>query len=263
MKISQKYILIFSILFSVISIAVCLKLFWVGHIEALSLPNPIWDYGVAFTWSLLILISIPLWPIEEKHKLPLIICWVVRIGIILGFMLHYESFYGDGRLDAKSYFHNGIMINNPLEMLGISKSGTDHIIGLVGLHNKIFPESYHSIKVTWSLLGLIGIYLFYLASAKILNKENILLLLILGLFPSLTFWSSIVGKDPIMIFSMGLYALGVIYFISTEYKKYLLIILISVFIAGWIRIWLSLIMVLPVFIFCFKRIELSKKNCFC
>ena len=80
---------------------------------------------------------------------------------------------------------------------------------LAWYHNLLVPDSYHALKVSCSLLGLAGVYGFFRAARIVQPDVSTNWLYLLGLFPSILFWSSILGKDPIVFFGLGFYAWGV------------------------------------------------------
>jgi hypothetical protein len=71
------------------------------------------------------------------------------------------------------------------------------------------------------------------------------LLLALGLFPSILFWSSIVGKDPVMLMGVGLYAYGLVGWTRARRVAYLFWLFGGVFAAAAVRLWMGPIMLLP------------------
>jgi hypothetical protein len=75
---------------------------------------------------------------------------------------------------------------------------------------RVLPVSYHAAKVIFSALGFAGSWLFYEALVVILGKRSNLWCALLMTFPPVLFWGSILGKDSLMLFLLGLFAwLGV------------------------------------------------------
>jgi len=221
-------------------------MFWLQPAaDNFGLTNVTWDYGVALLWALLILIVISFCPITGCERIALIILWITRIGVTLGFMLFSESHY---LLDAQFYFLMGIREIAPLDRFTFG-DGTSKVIGLAALHNLVIPESYHAMKVTCALLGLVAVYFFYRAACLFLGYRDIRVLYLLGLFPSILFWGSILGKEPIVLLGIALYAFGVIGFFKLRKARYLWLIGLGILLAAFIRIWLALIFLLPLGVF--------------
>ncbi|MDG4561604.1 MAG: hypothetical protein P9E88_09955 [Candidatus Competibacter sp.] len=213
--------------------------------ELLRLKNGDLDYSIGLLWALLILILIAFCPITNRERNALLLLWIVRIGVTMGFMLLFESYYPG---DAWFFFAEGIKETEPMVRFGFGK-GTENMIGFVALHQWIVPESYHAIKVTCSLIGLIAVYFFYQSANLFFGYRDIRILYLLGLFPSILFWGSIFGKDPIVFFGIALYTYGVVGFFSNRKAKYLFLIVLGVLLATFIRIWFALILLLPLSIF--------------
>jgi len=103
-------------------------------------------------------------------------------------------------------------------------------------------------KVIFSYVGLIAIYIFYRSAVICLGRENIVVLYALGLLPSLLFWSSILGKDPIVLLGIAIYCYGVAGLIVRQKISMLVYVAIGLFIASFIRIWLGVIFITPLII---------------
>jgi hypothetical protein len=198
------------------------------------------DYasGVAAAFGLLALIF--LWPIPAAHRRVLILLWLARTGVTLGLMLAYEALYG---LDASDYFLSGKSLSDPFSTLEFGQ-GTQNIQGLVGLLSYI-TDSYNAMKVIFSYVGLIAVYILYRAAVICLGGERIILLYLLGLLPSLLFWTSILGKDPIVLLGIAIYCYGVAGLIVRNKMSMLVFVVIGLAIAAFIRVWLGLIFVIP------------------
>ncbi len=65
-------------------------------------------------------------------------------------------------------------------------------------------------KLDVAMAGLAGVYIFYRAAVLFLGREDMRILLVLGLTPSILFWSSILGKDPIVMLGMAVYSYGAV-----------------------------------------------------
>lgn len=210
------------------------------------IPNPAveLDYVVGLCWALLILCSILFWPVPQRDKPALLVLWSAKIGVTLGVMLLYEWNYP---LDAFFYFEESFGIR-PLEFGGRS-GGSDRFINLVRLHSTFLPDSYHAMKVTCALAGLIGVYFLYRGAVAVMQREDQRLLYFLGLYPSILFWSSILGKDPIQMLGFMVYAYGVMKLQASKHSIYVAPIVVGILISSYIRVWGGLIMLAPLLVF--------------
>jgi hypothetical protein len=202
------------------------------------------DYTVALAWCIAIAFSILLWPVADQDKKVLLILWAARCLVTLGVMLLYEDIYG---LDAYTYFteSNGTYYN--MENVGFGL-GTGNVGLMTWWMNNYLPvfNSYHAIKVIFSLIGLLGLYLFYRGITFYSGKSHPKLLLICGLFPSLVFWSSILGKDPVVMFGICLYSWGMLCWMRSQKSIiYLIGIILGVLLSSWIRPWTGMILLIP------------------
>lgn len=216
------------------------------------------DYFVAVLWALGAGAVIYFSPFFMRHRVALLQLWFVRCLVTLGFMLLYENHYG---LDAYHYFYLSKQSFVDWSAVEFGR-GSANVAALSWLMNQYLPifDSYHALKVCYSLIGFIGIYIFYRAFTLYLGRDIPKLLYFLGLFPSMLFWSSILGKDPIVILGIGIYTYGVISWIKGKGYSSFLWVAAGVLLAGWIRIWLLLILMVPLstILFSTARTKLSK-----
>lgn len=203
------------------------------------------DYSIGVIWAIALTGSILLWPVPPSDKRSLLWLWLARTAVTLGFMLIYEYLYD---LDAYNYFLASTRSDFSWERVGLG-SGTANLAALAWLHNQILPASYHALKVTFSMVGLVGVYLVYRSTAILFNCENIRILYILGLFPSILFWSSIVGKDPIVFFGICLYFYGIMKWHKNLNIFNLILAISGVAISVSIRVWLGPILLFPLVVF--------------
>jgi len=200
------------------------------------------DYSYGAIVSFLILAGMFFLPFPRRHRLHLGVLWMIRSCVTLLFMLFYEARYDF--LDAYSYFD--VPRRASYQWQGIVPGGgTENIYSAIHLLYQALPESYHALKVLFSLFGLGAAYLFYRASVRFLGREDIRILYLIGLFPSILFWSSILGKDPLSLFGIALYTYGVVsWYRGARYSGAVWIALGAVF-AMLIRFWLLSIMLAP------------------
>lgn len=200
------------------------------------------DYMKGVGWAFVLGCSIFLWPVSSQNKKLLLLGWIAKIMVTLFFMLFYEGHYG---LDAYNYFEVSRIYDFNFSELSFFHALSENMENIARLHRQFFPDSYHAMKVSFAMLGLIGIYLFYRSAVTFLQREKPYLFYMLAFFPSIIFWSSILGKEPIVFFGIGLYTYGVSGWYRFRRITYLVAICCGILVAVFIRQWLGLIMVVP------------------
>lgn len=205
------------------------------------------DYNIGMMWAIALGFSILLWPVPESDKRCLLWLWLAKCAVTLGFMLIYEN--GFGILDAYGYFAASLRDDFPWQQVSIGGSGTTNIAVIAWVHNQIFPASYHALKVSFSMIGLLGVYLFYQFLILLTNCRKLKWLYLLGLYPSILFWSSILGKDPIVFLGISIYCYGVLKWYKSQNYSYIVLAIAGVLLAIFIRIWLGVILLFPLMVF--------------
>ncbi len=205
--------------------------------------EPALDYMVGWLYAFIILFSIFFWPVSSKHKGVLIKLWMIRCLITLGVMLVYEGYYA---LDAYGYYHEArfqeyrwpVSFKDNWSLLSYSAWWINHTI--------MIEDSYHALKVIFSLLGLLGSYFLYLGIKAHTHKEDLRLMFALQVIPSMLFWSSILGKDPVNFCAICLYAYGVLSYLAGYNRAFsVLKIALGIGLAYVIRPWTAQILLLP------------------
>lgn len=203
------------------------------------------DYVTGVIWALLIGLSIVVWPVAARDRLPLIRCWAAKCMVTLGFMLLYENHYG---LDSYDYFSKAADPKGLIEPF-IFGAGTTNVAWVAWLHSQIFPYSYHMMKVSFSLVGLLALYTFYRAVVIFLKEEKVPVLYAIALLPSNLFWSSVLGKDPIVLLGIALYVYGVVRWRTNYQVSNILISATGALLAMSFRVWLGPILIAPLAVF--------------
>lgn len=209
------------------------------------------DYLKGCLWAIILGVSILFWPVSIADKKCLLLAWGAKCFLTLVLMLFYESYYG---LDAYMYFDESRTAAFDFSKFTF-QSGTINVVNLSRLHRQFLPDSYHAMKVTYSMVGLLGIYLYYRAGVRYLQREQSKLFYALALFPGVFFWSSILGKDPIVFFGIALYVYGVIGWYKTGSLRFVLAVALGVLTAVLIRQWLGFIMLLPLAVFLVRGVK--------
>ncbi len=218
-------------------------------IQLLGLPNtlglhipahdPATDHIWAVVFSLFVAVSIFLLPVARIEAYAILICWLGKCFVGLVGMLWYENYYSF--LDSYSYFQEGTNYLTSPEPF-IFGDGTNLTIHLSSLFQVLLPGEFHTLKQCFSLIGLVGIYCFYRAVCICVGKRDVAWLLGLGLFPSILFWTSTLGKDPVVFVGISFFLLGSAMVYRRVSAESVVILLAGIAIAACIRPWLSVIM---------------------
>lgn len=220
-------------------------------------PHIIDDYVHGWIWALGFAALICVLPLEDK--VPLLHVWLIKIVVDLGAMLVYEWHYG---LDAYYYFYWGVWGQHG-SLLPVLGNGTKTVLRLSAFLAYFTGPSYHSLKIIYSFIGLWGCFCFYRAACHYLGKREHWVLYIVGLTPSVLFWSSILGKDPVIFFGAGLYALGAVGWLRTGRTSYAVLVGCGVVIAIFIREWYGVIMMAPLFFVVAPRLRHPLQRILC
>ena len=228
------------------ALAALVAMRWPGAVAALgrNIPQPaiVPDYVAGCLWALALGLSIRVWPVRPADRVLLAFAWAVRCCVTLGFMLTYEWNYEV--LDTYGYFDVGRAGGPDTGTLHIG-GGTENITALVALHSRLGLPYYHAVKVTFSLFGFIGVYLLYRGAVRVLGRESVALFALLTLWPSILFWSSILGKDPVAFLGIATYVYGVLAWYDRRRPSSLAVVAVGVVVAMSIRLWLAPILIAP------------------
>ncbi len=209
---------------------------WIGlNMESLGFrigqPDLAVDYGMGVFWWFVFAVAIL--SLADESRRMLLLAWVVKFVVVLIFMLFYEQHYG---LDAYTYFwlkltgqhwlypgvdfrEDMIPVFRPVYATGTGHRlvgstdccpsiGSENIIRFSLLVASITGPFYHAMKVAFAFMGLMGVWFFYRAVVVAMERPCPAMFYLLAFFPSILFWSSILGKDPLQFLFLGLYAYG-------------------------------------------------------
>jgi len=202
------------------------------------------DYIKGLVWAVLLGSTIVIWPIRSQDKKALLWVWSVKCFVMLGFMLFYEYYY---QTDAFGYFSGSKHDISEWETMEIAGPSSAVVI-IAWLHNHSFFNSFHATKVSFGMIGLVGIYIFYRSVVAFLRKEKLGLLYIFAFFPSILFWSSILGKEPIVLLGIAFYCYGVIKWVRVGSFVYIFFSLLCIYLMSFFKSWMGVILVFPMFI---------------
>ena len=137
------------------------------------------DYAIALGWATFLGASILFWPVRREDKPHLLLAWFFKCIFVLFFLLFYDYKYLG---DVEGYFRVGKsvlfeqLIIDDIEQgsrkgLGVISifsqymAGTWNVYMLILYYNKIVPDfivnSYHSLNLSFSMVGFVGLYIFY------------------------------------------------------------------------------------------------------
>lgn len=218
------------------------------------------DYIIGVFWAVFLGLTILVWPVRPQDKKALLWIWAVKCFVMLGLMLFYEYHY---QIDSFNYFSSARVDINL--WCNASRGSNFLLTFLIWLHQHCFLDSYHAVKVTFGMIGLAGVYIFYRSVVVFLHEEKLWLLYLFVFFPSILFWSSTLGKDPLVLFGITLYCYGAIKWFRQFSCLSAIILLLGIVITAAIRPWMGLILGLPVFfvtIFTLGRGKVSTRVAF-
>lgn len=238
------------------------KVYWLSN--GLHRDDPLQDYLIGWAHAALILVSIYLWPVPRSHKGLLQKFWLLRCLVTLVGMLLYEGFYS---LDAYEYFHESRFEEFRWKVTLNDNWSTLAYMAWWVQNHVVVGDSYHGLKVVFSLLGMLGSYLLFLGLQKHLRIASTWLFVLLQVLPSMLFWSSILGKDPVNFFAICLYAYGVLSWIARRQDESVLLhwaaIAAGIATAFLIRPWTGQILLLPLVIVSFLKVHSLVLRTFC
>lgn len=213
------------------------------------------DYVMGVFWWCIFAIAIAAFGGHDRKML--LFAWIGKFFVVLVAMLVYEWHYG---LDATSYHESSktgyydylypgfdfredlVPSINPIQdeygrpLGGI---GTENFVRSVLVISSLTGPFYHAIKVAFAFLGLVGIWCFYRAVVAAIGRPLPPAFYLLAFFPSILFWSSIFGKDPLQFFFLGLYAYGGALWLAQGGLSGFWLIGIGLFGSYLIRPWIS------------------------
>ena len=222
-----------------------------GHnIPSIDHPS---DYIKGVLAAMVLYIPLFMAPLDSEDRKNLLLLWTAKVLVSLGAMLFYEANYG---LDAYYYFEGSQKYYCDFSKVGFGNS-TDNMVALLWTveHEIIHTASFHAMKIACSFLGLIGLFLFYRGISKYVEHIPPRFLLMIGLFPSVLFWSSILGKDPINLFGICLTFYGMLRLFTKRNPVYLLLVVSGLALIAMIRMWMIPILLLPFFLGMVLRIK--------
>lgn len=182
--------------------------------------------------------------------------WLIKAFVTLIVMIPYEYYYG---LDAYMYYAYAIQNSVPVPF---GESGTSDVIWINHYFTYLVGDSYYSLKLFNSFIAFIGLIFLYKSYEYVMQKSGFEIrhgrfIYVLFLFPSVLFWSSILGKDPLNLFFVGLFTYGAFRLSDHFSLKALLLLILSIAGVYYIRTWWSIIMLMSI-MFYYTRLNSTR-----
>lgn len=212
-----------------------------NHLSPYSGPDIHFDYFLGGLMGLLCGIAVAVGPFEHTARPTLLICWAVKLAAALYLVPFYEYSYG---LDLDGYFLFDEMPANP-HPGNIAAAGTWNVRLLAWLLFQVIGPSFHGGKVLFSFAGFLGIYLAYRGAVAFMKRENPNLFALMALAPTSLFWATSLGKDPLVLFGVGLYCYGSLNWLGNFNPRFLPFIVLGAALASHIRAYFLPIMAVP------------------
>jgi hypothetical protein len=204
--------------------------------------NVFLDYAKGIAWSAFLGLTLFLWPVALRDKLTLLAMWGIKCVVMLGVMLPYEEHYVG--LDCWGYFSSAHAASTDF-LAALLKGGSDFVVTLGVIYLKVAPDSYHAMKATFGYGGLVAIYIFYRAAVGLTRVDRPWMFWALGLYPSVLFWSSILGKDPVVLLGISLHVWALVRVVCYGERAHLLTAIAGLALASIVRVWMGPIMLIP------------------
>jgi hypothetical protein len=189
-------------------------------------------------------VSIPILAREAAREGDRRLFWLLVLALLLKFgaaiVAHYVAYtVYQGASDVVRYHNQGAALGEQF------RSGDFHVAHLTGTDFPIFlngvlyaiigPTRYGGFLVH-SWLSFWGLFLFYRAfKIAVPNGRNETYRHLLFFLPSLVFWSSLMGKEPWMVLSLGIATYGVARGFSGRAARGLLLIGLGIWFMALIR----------------------------
>jgi hypothetical protein len=168
-----------------------------------------------------------------KHKNIVLLAWIAKLFIVFVVDYLFESRYP---VDAHYYF--AIALEDPV-FIPKPFAGIDNIVVLISYLTTFLYPSYRLCVVVFAFAGFMAQYIFYRSAARLADGESKKLLIVLLFFPSVIFWSHILGKEPVVFLMIAVYFAGMVYFCRGYPLKAISLLLLSFAGFFFLRFWLA------------------------
>jgi hypothetical protein len=183
----------------------------------------------------------------------------IRVPMILAHLAVGLLLYR-GRLDFTGYFFSAVelgrkLFGGDLEFFDLTYFlSKDHIVGtqvlkrFLVLGYFLMGPSLLAAFFFSGVIGFLGSYLFLQAfrAAFPSCRETRFLAASLFFFPSLVFWTSLVGKDSLMFFFLGLAAYSIAHLLEAIHPRYVLGLIVSITVITLLRPPIGVVLTLAI-----------------
>lgn len=199
--------------------------------------DPVRDYAAGIVWAVLLGLTL-LWG-ERRERRILLVLWFSRVLITCLVMPFYEGHYEI--LDAYMYHGAAVSGGIPQEYAD-SFLGTALVFRICHAITWLTGSSFRALLVVYSYIGMLGVWLFSRAVRSLLPGASWAGSYGIALFPSVLFWSSIIGKDPLIFLAAGGAAWALARHLRHGGRGALLLYVGCGLAAGAVRPWWALIL---------------------
>lgn len=207
------------------------------------------DYAVSLVWAAFLGACIIFSPIRHKDKNMLLWAWFIKCFIALFALLFYEAHYPSDASGWWVWHATNVYQVSFMDLFLQEKQGYDGVNYIIASYDNMVPDflknSYHSLKISFSMVGLMAMYIFYRTSIIITKRENQMIFWAFVLCPSLLIWTSRIGKESIMAFGVAVHAAGLVNWHFKRKSIYLFMALAGLFVCAFIRIWIGALLTVP------------------
>jgi len=230
-------------------------------------PDMAMDYAVSLVWAGFLGACIIFSPIRHKDKNMLLWAWFIKCFISLFALLFYEAHYPSDAQGYWAWHTTNVYQKSFMDVLFQEKYAASSTTFIIASYNKIVPDfiknSYHSLKISFSMVGLMAMYIFYRTSIIITKRENQMIFWAFVLCPSLLIWTARVSKESIMVFGVAVHTAGLVNWHFKRKSIYLFMGLAGLSVCAFIRIWIGVLLVVPLFFYFLSAHKgvLSKLTC--
>lgn len=200
------------------------------------------DYTLA--WGLALFFGVATWALWKPGpgRRDAVALWGVKALCTLSFVLVFEAHYS-GRLDSFSYYASSDPDIYRFSAESVD-SGTHRMYFLTWMLQHVVGENYQAVRLVFSFIGFVGVVLAakaFVAHWPALSRWRFVL--VLGLLPSLLFWSSTLGKEPVMLLGIGVFLQGAL--VPRRAWQAVVLVVLGLALAALIRPWMALVLGVP------------------
>jgi len=245
------------VVFAVAGIAVWLAIWLSFNVRAMGQhfgylqPELELDYTMGILMWVVFAVGILMVGGEFRHML--LLGWTGKFFVVLIAMLFYEQRYES---DSIAYFNFrvkdffGMHLVDVISNIDLSPnvaSGSEdydpskNFKGLFALVTFLIPPYFHALKIGFAFFGFLGSWYFYRAVVVALGREYPPAFYLLTFCPSIIFWSSTLGKDPLMFLFIGLYAYGGTLWLVQKRMTAFWFMGAGIFFVSLVRPWIGII----------------------